>query len=181
VDWPVWSEKFQARADTKGYLVVPLGKKNSPEEGEEPSSNATEEQIKEFNDLLKANEQGYLDLVLLINGETDAVRVSFGIIKGSKGKKKPGDCALAWAHLNNKFEPKSAPSRMTLKKKFLLMNLKPKEDTDKWLTSLEDLKEQLVSTNARMDEDDVLEHALNNLPKEYDIVVAQMEKRLSVT
>jgi len=68
---------------------------------------------------------------------------------------------------------------MALKKKFLSMKLKTKEDPDVWLTRLEDLKEQLVNANARMNDDDVLEHALNNVPKEYEIVVAPLEKRLS--
>ena len=57
------------------------------------------------------------------------------------------------------------------------MKLKTKEDPDVWLTQLEDLKEQLVNANARMDDDDVLEHALNNFPKEYEVVVAPLEKK----
>jgi hypothetical protein len=52
------------------------------------------------------------------------------------------------------------------------MKLKMKEDPDVWLTQLDDLKEQLVNANAKMDKDDVLVHALNNLPKEDKVVVA---------
>ena len=71
-----------------------------------------------------------------IDGNSEPGRVAFAIIKGSKGNKKPGDCTLlVWGLLlSKKFMPKTAPSRMTLKKKFLLMKLKMKEDPDVWLT-----------------------------------------------
>lgn len=179
VDWPVWSEKFMARADVKGYLDILLGTQTSPRDTDTLAEDATAEQREKFEELKKANRDGYIDLILSIEANTEPGRVAFEVVKGSKGERKPGDCALAWQRLSKKFEPKSAPSRMSLKKKFLSMKLKTKEDPDVWLTRLEDLKGQLVNANARMDDDDVLEHALNNLPKEYEIVVAPLEKRLS--
>ena len=179
VDWPVWSEKFLARADSRGYMDILLGTVTSPKDTDRSSATATAEEKAAFEELKQANKRGYIDLVLSIEGNTEPGRVAFGIVKGSKGERKPGDCHLAWQRLSKKYEPTSAPSRMNLRKKFLSMKLKTKEDPDVWLTRLEDLKEQLVNANAKMEDDDILEHALNNLPKEYEIVVAPLEKRLS--
>jgi hypothetical protein len=54
----------------------------------------------------------------------------------------------------------------------------PKDYPDDWLTMLEDLREQLIHADARMTDEDVLEHALMYLPKEYEFMVSRLEKRL---
>ena len=51
-------------------------------------------------------------------------------------------------------------------------------DPDVWLTELEDLRVQLMSAGSTMSDDDLLEHILNNLPKEYEIVLSKLEDRL---
>eukprot|EP00980_Cylindrotheca_fusiformis_P000536 scaffold132_cov59-Cylindrotheca_fusiformis.AAC.5 len=61
-----------------------------------------------------------------------------------------GDAKLAWSRLMKKYEPKTAPSRLMLKRK---------------LTGM-------------MTDDELLEHALNSLPKEYELIVAKLEDRL---
>jgi hypothetical protein len=57
-----------------------------------------------------------------------------------------------------------------------------KADPDVWLTTLEDLRTQLLNTTgSNLSEEDLLEHALNSLPKEYEIVVSKLEDRLGAS
>ena len=90
-----------------------------------------------------------------------------------------GDAALAWSRLSKKYEPKTAPSRLMLKKKFTSSVLRnARDDPDEWLTDLENLKDRLNEAGSKCSDEELLEHALNNLPKEYEHVVAKLEDRL---
>jgi hypothetical protein len=67
-----------------------------------------------------------------------------------------------------------------LKKRFNASVLKDvKQDPDEWLTDLESLRDKLVEAGSSMTEEELLEHALNSLPTEYDVTVQLLEKRLS--
>eukprot|EP00980_Cylindrotheca_fusiformis_P027341 scaffold20038_cov36-Cylindrotheca_fusiformis.AAC.1 len=74
-----------------------------------------------------------------------------------------------------KYEPKTAPSRLMLTGMVLKS---ARQDPDVWLTDLEHLKSQLIAAGSNMTDDELLEHALNNLPKEYELIVAKLEDRL---
>eukprot|EP00980_Cylindrotheca_fusiformis_P015768 scaffold4574_cov47-Cylindrotheca_fusiformis.AAC.1 len=90
-----------------------------------------------------------------------------------------GDAKLAWSRLMKKYEPKTAPSRLMLKRKLTGMVLKSvRDDPDVWLTDLEHVKGQLIAAGSKMTDDELLEHALNSLPKEYELIVAKLEDRL---
>ena len=177
-EWQVWSAKFLARAQRKGYKEILTGDVDVPEDDE--SFDETTEEGKRKKRLRELNEIGYEALILLIDGETQLGRVAFAIVNGCKTNKfKYGDCAKAWDRLCKKYEPKSAPSRLALRNKFNNMKLTSwKNDPEVWLTELEDIRVHLIAAGSTMSEDDLLEHALNNLPKEYDVVVSLAEKRL---
>ncbi len=90
-----------------------------------------------------------------------------------------GDVAMAWKRLCDKYEPKLAPLRLALKNEFNAKILQSaKSYPDVWLTALKDLREQLLNAGSTLSEDDMLEHALNNLPKEYEVVVSKLEDHL---
>ncbi len=106
--------------------------------------------------------------------------MAFGIIRNCKTKElADGDVAVAWKRLCDKYEPKSAPSRLALKNEFNSKCLRSaKSEPDVWLTELEDLRVQLLNAGSTLSKDDLLEHALNNLTKEYDVVVSMLEDNL---
>ena len=107
-DWAIWKEKFIARARRKGYKEVLIGKKAVP-----PDS--VEIETKDEKLLRDANNVAYEDLILLIDGEQAAGRVAFNIVRGAKTSDlKDGDASLAWKRFSDKYEPKSAPSRLAL-------------------------------------------------------------------
>ena len=77
-------------------------------------------------------------MLLLIDGRSQSGKVAFKIVSGCKTEDLPdGDSALAWSRLSKKYEPKTAQSRLMLKKKFTSSVLKNvREDPDEWLTEI---------------------------------------------
>ena len=177
-DWTVWREKFMTRAGCKGYKEILTGAATAP--ANSVTIDVTTPKGKAQKALRDANETAYEALVLLIDGETAVGRVAFNIVRECKTSKlADGDGWLAWKRLCNKYEPKSAPSRLALKSEFNNKVLKnANQDPDVWLTELEDLRMQLMNAGSKMLEDELLEHVLNNLPKEYEVVVSKLEDRL---
>ena len=175
-DWSVWREKFMARAKRKGYKDVLLGNITVPAESDKVTDKA-------LISARKANNTAFEDLLLLIDGEQASGRVAFNIVRGAKTSElTDGDAALAWKRLSDKYEPKSAPSRLALKNEFNTKVLKNvNSDPDVWLTELEDLRMRLIAAGSKMDDEELLEHVLNSLPKEYEIVVSKLEDRLGAT
>ncbi len=179
-DWQVWSEQFLARARRKGFKDILKGKVTVPTDDEMNASNMSADDVKKMKRIRELNDVAYEALLLLIDGKSQSGRVAFKIVSGSKSEALPdGDATLAWSRLNKKYEPKTAPSRLMLKKKFtssVLRNVR--DDPDEWLTDLENLKDRLNEAGSKCSDEELLEHALNNLPKEYEHVVAKLEDRL---
>jgi hypothetical protein len=105
VDWPIWSEKFLARAKRKGYKNILLGKTKVPRDAvditkNEDGTRATSKEIEERKNLRKLNEEAYEDLILSVEGTTEAGRVVFQLIRSSKTANfSEGDASEAWSRL----------------------------------------------------------------------------------
>ena len=180
VDWQVWSEKFLARSRRKGYKSILQGKAVVPPDCLSLVSIADTDSRKEKQKLRDLNEEAYEDLILSINGDSESGRVAFQIVRGSKTSAiKDGDAREAWTRLEKKYEKKTAPSRLILKKQFVNSKLKSwKNDPDVWLTQLEDLQLQIINAGGNLSDEDVMEQVINNLPRSYDIVTIPMAKRI---
>ena len=139
-EWQVWSEKFLARARRKNYKGILTGSERVPPVSMSANGEAIERTDAERR-LDNANELAFEDLVLSVDGTTEAGRVAFGIIRSSKTTELPeGDARLAWEKLERKYVSKTALSRLMLKKKLGKMRLKrARDDPDVWLTKLEDM------------------------------------------
>jgi len=179
-DWPIWSEKFLAKGDVKGYKDILLGKIKVPTDSEY-STLENESQKEQASMLRKLNKDAFIDLLLSITADTDTGRIAFQIVRGSKTKDLvDGDARSAWRKLESKFDSKRAPNRLLLKEKFVNSRLKSvRSDPDVWITQLEDLQVQI--NNARegsISDEDLMEHVLGNLPSAYDIEVHTLRKRL---
>ena len=140
LDWPVWSEKFLARANRKGYKSILLGEVEVPNDEVETDLIEEDDERKKQSELKKKNQEAYEDLVLSIDGESDTGRVVFQLVKGSKSTQfKDGDAREVWKRFKRKFEPAKAPSRLALKKKILKSKLKYNQDSEIFISQLEDL------------------------------------------
>ncbi len=155
-DWNCWSKTFLATITTKGYckLIMP--------------TDAKEEADKD-DDIMVHNE-------LILSCQED---VSFGIVDGSVSEDFPdGDARLAWNNLQTRYEPNTGAAKVQLKQEFYLMKLES-ADQDPWLTVLELKRRRQKTLGATMEDNDVIIHILNNLPREYETVVELCEEDLS--
>ncbi len=157
-DWNRWSKTFMATATVKGYKDVlnPI----------DPDEEAT----------LEDNVLAYNDLILSCQED-----ISFGIIDESVSETFPdGDARLAWRNLRARFEPNTGAAKVQLKQEFHQLKLSnAEEDPDPWITSLELKRRRLRTLGATMDDDDMILHILNSLPKEYETVVELCEEDLT--
>ena len=179
VEWPLWSAKFLARANRKGYKGVLTGDDTVPDDDEDISLEPDKDKRKMKLELRRLNEEAYEDLVLSVDGKTEMSRLVFSLIQGSKTKEfAEGSAREAWKRILNRFEPKKAPNRLQKKKKIQNLKLKYGQDPDIYISVLEDLVIQYRDAGGRWDEDETLEHICGNLPKCYDATIAPLEKRI---
>ena len=182
VDWPVWSEKFLARARRKGYKKILLGKEKVPDDATDLNAIIDADEKKKKEKLRELNEDAYEDLILSINGETEVGRVVFQLVRGSKTKSlSDGDSNEAWTRLTGKFEAQTAPSRLLLKSKINSLRLKYKQDPEIFISVLEDLALQYNQAGGNWTDEDTLEHICGNLPSLYEVVIHPLEKRIGAS
>ena len=157
-DWNRWSKTFMATATAKGYREV-----LKPSEEEEDVD----------EDL---NVQAYNDLILSCQED-----ISFGIIDESISETFPdGDARLAWKNLRDRFEPSTGAAKVQAKQEFHQLKLaSADDDPDPWITSLELKRRRLKTLGTTIEDDVIILHILNNLPKEYERVVELCEEDLS--
>jgi hypothetical protein len=90
------------------------------------------------------NELAYTELILSIDDKTINGKVAFNLVKGCKNKKyADGNASMAWEKLKNKYEPQSALSLVKMEKQFRQSALKKGQDSDTWITELEDYRMKL--------------------------------------
>ena len=183
-DWPYWEEKFLSRARRKGFKEILLGKISIKTETEHLALTDAG-QIKDSTEKREKNATAFEELVLSIDTNTTKGRVAFKLVKSCKNSDYPdGHAFKAWTKLINKFVPKSAPSLLKLKRAFNRSKLtSTSKDPDEWITDLEDLREKLenMTPSHTMTDNDLIIHILNNLPKEYEIDVTNMEDRIGAS
>ena len=111
-EWPIWSEKFLAKAKRYGFKDLLLGKLSIPKVDD--VFDEISEEGKKMTKVIELNEIAYTELILSIY-----VKIAFDIVKRCKTKDYPdGNAASAWEKLKNKYEPVSAPSMVKLDKQF---------------------------------------------------------------
>jgi hypothetical protein len=117
------------------------------------------------------NDLAYAELMIACQDD-----MCFGIIDGSRSGMFPdGDAALAWRKLNEKFEPRNSSNLMTIKREFSQCILKKERDPEDWINQLLLMNRRL---GYKMSEMEMIVHILNNLPREYEFVVEQVEADL---
>ena len=179
--WAVWGEKFLARAKRKGYKGILLGKHKAPRDSD-PYDTSPELQA-----LRDANELGFEELILSIDGKTKEGRVAFSLVKGCKDADfADGNAHLAWTRLSKKYASKNTVSLLKLKREFTNSVMKSKQDPDEWITELEELQTRIADiangkAGVEVSDEDMMIHVLNYLPREYDIERHDCEKELGAS
>jgi hypothetical protein len=181
-DWITWEEKFLSKAKRRGYKDLLLGKVLIPESTTVLTVIAgasDEDAIKAKVKTRELNEQGYSDLILSMDTKSNAGKVAFNLVRGSKTPDyEDGNIAVAFKSLKRKYSPKTAPTLAKYHKLFYSAKLKKKADPDVFITYLEDLRLNMAEMKSTMSDDQFLLHLLNNLTKEYEPEVKDLEKRI---
>jgi hypothetical protein len=86
-EWPIWSERFLAKANRCGFQDLLLGKLSIPNFDEEIDE--TSEIGKKKSIIIELNEIAYTELILLIDIKASSGKVAFNIIRGCKTKDYP--------------------------------------------------------------------------------------------
>ena len=176
-DWVQWSELFLARAKRKGYKHLLVDKDVKIPKASDPAPISEED--KKISDL---NEDAYGDLISAMDLKKEGGKVAFNVIKGTKNQEYPnGNVQAAWKALEDKYNPKTAPSLSKVHKEFYGAKLKRNKDPDVWITYLEDLRTQLADMVAPVDDRQFIIQIMNNLPKDYQTMVLIIEQKMGKT
>ena len=182
-DWPVWKEKFLARARRSGYKTILLGKTSVPKDSVDLDTITDETMRKRLKEIRILNEDAYEELLLSIDGDSDAGRIAFNLVRSAKTVElADGDAKLAWELLEKKFEARTTPSRLLLRNKITGMKLRDyKQDPAVFIMKLESLIEQYKEAGGNWNDDDTLEHIMMNLPRCYEVVIHPLKMRIGST
>ena len=176
-EWPIWSEKFLAKAKRCGFKDILLGKLSIPKADEE--FDELSDIGKKMAKIIELNEIAYTELILSIDVKNSDGKIAFNIVKGCKNKDYPdGNATSAWEKFKNKYEPVSAPSMVKLDKQFRDSSLKKGQDPEVWITNLEDIRVRLDDMGSSISENQFMIHVLNNLTQDYELQLTLMEKRI---
>jgi hypothetical protein len=138
-EWPIWSEKFLAKAKRCGFNNLLLGKLSIPKEDE--SLDELSDTGKKISRIIELNEIAYTKLILSIDVKTSNGKIAFNSVKVCKSKYYPdGNASISCKRLKNKYEPISAPSMVKLENQFRSLPLKKGQDPEVWIIELEDLR-----------------------------------------
>ena len=172
-DWTSWEEKYLAKSKRYGYKSLLLGRETIPKSTDilDPVQDEDKIKIRELND------DAYSDLVLSIDTTTSAGKVAFSYVRGSKSTDyQDGNAEFAFTRLQNKYAPKSAPSLNKINRLFYQAKLKKQVDPDVFVTYLEGLRTTMGDMNNFITDKQFIMHVMNNLNKDYDNTVENLEK-----
>lgn len=169
-NWTMWSGKFLARAEEKGYASILEGDERAPDDSESLDENIPDEAKK--IKLRSLNKKAYNDLLMSQNDKT-----AYGIVYHAKTSDLPkGDAYFAWEELKDYYEPDTGATKVELLNDFNKMKLKDTStDPSQWITEMLTLRTKLKNVGYQIDEDHLMINILNKLPKDYDNVVTMCE------
>ena len=190
-DWDPWSEKFMATAEYENFCKLLLCSKNLATVDVVPTHQVIEdieakstksEEDKKILELAKLNKKCYRDLMLSMNSDSSRGRVAFRLVKNCKSSEYPeGNSRLAWRRLNAKFASKTTTSLLGLKKRYENSSLQdPQDDPDDQISKLEGYMTEIetIDASSAISEKDLMLHVMNNLPKEYEVILDGLESRI---
>ena len=184
-DFKIWSKKFVARANRKGYKGLLEGTEQIPTKSEYDAAEiGSDNSKKKTRRAWKLNELAYEDILLSINCSTSSGKTAFNLVDNCVTSDQPdGNCKLAWERLTSKYQPRSTPSYIQLRKDFANSKLSSLDTRpDEWMSELESLRTKMnkiqINGKSEMSEVDLIIHILSNLPEEYKVAVSELERKL---
>ena len=89
-DWKIWSRKFLAQANRKGYNKLLSGAKDIPTESEyTAAAGGTSDADKLSVKLWQLNDLAFEEILLSINGQTKKGKIAFNLVDNCTTAKQP--------------------------------------------------------------------------------------------
>ena len=187
-----WSEKFLFHGKWRGYKKLLVITHTTPGVEKIPTQDEYESVLEGEEDLEKKivklgelNDLAHEDLILLINTSSSIGKVMFGLVKNAKSEDfLDGNCKVAWNRLVRKYALHIASSLLKLKSEFHNSKLKSiDKDPNEWIYHLEGIRTQMneFGLKGNVSDEDFMIQVLNNLPKEYDVILNGLENHLTAT
>ena len=174
-DWRTWSAKFMPFATSQEFEDILTGDIVVPNDNAMINVNTKEgkRQLK----LRQKNQEAYTALMMSMMDS-----VCIGAVEAAKTDTfKKGDARQAWENLIEMFQPKTMSNKTALIKQFTNNKLTDTmKNPDNWIDELINICRLLKEFGVNKTEEEILMHVLNNLPKEYNMVVQILEYELDM-
>jgi hypothetical protein len=104
----MWEEQLLARAKRKGYKDIAMGRVIVPGVTDMIPADKTNKAREAREKIINLNDQGYSNLITMIDTSKSGGKVAFSIIKRSKTREYPdGHIGVAMGGLKRKYAPKN--------------------------------------------------------------------------
>ena len=117
----------------------------------------------------RLSEQGFAELTLAIDTETQEGKVCYSLIKKTKKGEFPnGNLAQAWANLKTKYGGMELSDLDDHNEKFQSARMRRGQDPDTFINYLERLRNKIEELDHEVDDDHFIRHILNRLTDDYE-------------
>src|SRR5210317_644145 len=173
-DWRIWQSKFLSNASSKGYRQILEGKVEVPNDSTEIDINT--DAGKKQQKLRDKNREAFNDLIFSCNDE-----VSIGAIEAATSDDyEEGNARQAWKNLLEIYQPQMMTNKTALFKEFTNSALSDSsKNLDIWIDELENIRKRLKLVGIEKTDEEMVMHILNNLPKEYDMLMSILEHEVN--
>jgi gag-polypeptide of LTR copia-type len=125
------------------------------------------------------NEMAYSDLIMAMDTSTKQGMVAFNLVMSSKTTEfRDGHAGISWKRLLLKYQPDTGCQLTKLHKQFYASTLKPGQDPDVWITSLEHIRVQMETLGSKMSDANFSMYVVNNAPPEYDEIIDILSRHI---
>jgi hypothetical protein len=180
-DWRVWNAKFMTKARMKGWVKVLTSDEAVLTDEELERLDPRDPTYKAKMANKRMNDQAFNELMLSMDTTTDEGDVAFGIVSAAMTDDfTNGRAAEAYANLQKKYDPTSAPSMVKITRQFYKATLGKGEDPDVFINKLERLRVQILRMDkeCKVSDKSFINVILNSLPSEYEHQVSMLEERM---
>ena len=124
-DWLIWEERMMSKSKKKGYRDLLLGREDVICMTSQEIDVDNEEEMR----LRRINDEAYLDLINSMDCDTEAGKIDFSVVKGSKNEEyEDGNALVAYTNLKSKYLPSTTIDLMKLENEYQGSKMKKNED-----------------------------------------------------
>lgn len=186
--WDPFIQQWLAYYASKGYGSILDGTEVVPTKAEVDAVEATAETSRTPDDkkVLKIHGKNvtcFNTLLTSIDASTDTGRLAYHLVITCKKDEYPlGNAKMAYDKLVSKYAPKNTQTELSLRKQLANTKLDTDDDPDEFMMRIEVLAMDINAMNkstSNVTDDDLMAHALNNLPSDYDAITDGLERQFN--